>query len=74
MRSGEGNPVVTGGLNDHCSCRFRRKAVHRLQFHHAVAERANDAPAARGCSYCHRQCAKTNDPFWQNENRCFEKI
>src|SRR5438067_11224140 len=66
--------MITGGLDDYgCSC-FRCKAVNRLQFHHAMAERANDAPAACGCPNCHGKGAKTDYPFRQRENWCFKKM
>ncbi len=48
--------------------------MYRLQFHHAMAERANDAPAAGSCSYRHRHGAKTDYPFRQRENWRLKKI
>ena len=73
MRGGEGNAVITGCLNDERGARLRRKSVHRLQFHHPVSERANDAPTSRGCSHGHRRGAETYDPGGQREGRRFKK-
>ena len=74
VRRGKRNAVVARALNDQRGCCFGREAVHWLQFHHTMAERANDSPAASSCSYRHRYRAKTDHPFGQHEDRRFEKI
>src|SRR5260370_9165043 len=71
---GKRNAVVTRALNDQRGCCFSREAVHWLQFHHTMPQRANDSPAASGCSYRHRSRAKTHNPFRQHEDCLFDKI
>src|SRR5437660_5413223 len=74
MCSRERDAVVTRTLNDQCGGGFRGEAVHRLQFHHAMAECSNDAPAAGRCSNRHGQGTQANDPLGQNEFWRSEKI
>ena len=68
------NAIVTRDLNDERGACLRCKSVHRLQFHHAVAERPNDAPTTRRRSHCHGRGAKDRHPYRQRENRRLEKI
>ncbi len=54
MGGRERNPVIARGLNDDRGRGFGGESVHRLQFHHAMAEGANDAPATGGGAQRHR--------------------
>ena len=54
MRGRKRNTVDAGYMNDERSSRFGGESVHRLQFHHTMTERANNAPPARGSSRRHR--------------------
>ena len=59
---GKRDTVIAGYLNDDRGGRLGGESVDRLQLHHFVAERANDAPAARGCARGHRRRAQEDDP------------
>src|SRR4029453_4655237 len=73
VRGGKRNAVIACCLNDHRGACLCRESMHRLQFHHAMAKRANDSPAARGCSHCHGRGAETYYPRGQHENWRFKK-
>ena len=68
------NTIRTRDLNNHSGGRLGRESVHGLQFHHAVAEGANDSPAARRGPGCHRRRAEDDDPLWDGKLRGVQKV
>ena len=75
MRGRKWNAVKTRTLNDERSGCLRRETMHRLQFHHAVTERANNPPATRSSSRRHRRGAYDLYPHRDvPENRRVQKL
>ena len=70
----ERNAPVARGLNNHGGGRLGSEAVHRLQLHHLVAERANDSPATGGRARSHGGGAENDDPFGDDEIRRAQEV
>src|SRR5436190_24094651 len=54
-------------LNNHGGRRLGGEAVNRLQFHHLVAEGANDSPTTSGRTRRHSGGAENDDPWVDDE-------
>ena len=62
MRRRKRNAEFGGPRNGDGGGGFGREAVDRLELHHLVTHRADDAPAAGGGAGRHGHCAEYDDP------------
>ena len=69
VRGGDGHPKMRRGEQHGGAGGFRRETVDRMEPHHFVAERLDDAPAAGGGAGAHGQRAKNRDP--RGDELCF---